>query len=223
MANCKECGKRIDFDELNKDDQIGEDLQEVDDKIIKIPKFGKFPYIRRGRWFWHVECYPDKLPKDRRTAEHVKVLQKQNAEITKAYDLVTEEQYKLTADYTKAIEAGQRMFSEKNIYKDSLEKLREIRETESKQLLEKEMKLESNNTVLAVNMKTIKTELSNFKKEALAKENLLELNVNRLNKQIDALTDKNIELNEKIVDLKSQVEECDKLREQLKDLGLPEK
>ena len=61
MAKCKICNKRIDFDERDGSTVIGKVLKTVAGKLIKVPEYGKFAYIRRGRWYWHPECYPDKL------------------------------------------------------------------------------------------------------------------------------------------------------------------
>ena len=62
MANCKVCNERIDFDRKDITAKIGESLIEIiDDKPITVPVYGKLPYIRRGRWYWHPQCYPDTI------------------------------------------------------------------------------------------------------------------------------------------------------------------
>lgn len=61
MAKCKICNGRIDFDQRDRSVEIGSKLVTTDNVLIKVPEYGKFAYIRRGRWYWHPECYPDKL------------------------------------------------------------------------------------------------------------------------------------------------------------------
>jgi FtsZ-binding cell division protein ZapB len=132
MANCKVCNKRIDFDELDRSEKIGETIQEVDDKIIQIPQYGKFPYIRRGRWYWHVGCYPDKLPikTDKKASSDLQVLKiefnnlkEENSELktqlgsaTKTIDLtkgstqsLMDENANLKKDMASIITAGKTM------------------------------------------------------------------------------------------------------------------
>ena len=67
MAKCKVCNQKLDFDERDKSVNIGQFLKTVNDKLVKIPIHGKFAYVRRGRHYWHMACYPGKLTEPQST------------------------------------------------------------------------------------------------------------------------------------------------------------
>ena len=157
MVKCKVCNKRIDFDEKDKSVVLGENLKTVGEELIKIPEYGKFAYIRRGRWYWHPQCYPDNLGIsniiDEKSVEiKTKQIQSMEETLKATHDELQktlEENSKLIDDVAKqtaraddsvklhneVVEERHRCFDELSIYKTDYAKLKN-----QKELLEIQMK-----------------------------------------------------------------------------------
>lgn len=198
MANCKVCLKRIDFDEKDPSAQIGENIISVYDVLTKIPVYGKFAYIRRGRWYWHVECYPDKLSIGKYNQEEYDLA------LGKAIDELREDSipkglHVKTAEHLKIAEdLLTKTSKERNDFSDTLT----IQEESIKRLvLEKE---------------EVEKEKEEVKRKALdyrERARIIKDDYDRVGRDKVALSEENAKL-------KKDLEEFEKLKTQLETLGV---
>lgn len=184
MANCKGCNKRIDFDEKDKSVILGETLGSLDNALLKTPVFGKYAYIRRGRHYWHIDCYPD-------TLKGLFDQDKFEEELSKAIDTLREDS---SEDQ-----------NEIKVLKENFK----IQEEAIKQLvLEKEelKKAASNHHARA---RIIKEDY-----DRVGSEKVVVMEKNK------TLVEINMDQTEKIQNLEKDLVEFEKLKKQLKDLGI---